>query len=236
MSKKLKDIGNYFVDENGNKFTASLHTPESALRASESLVDCYNCIDCVDCKYCHGCEDCKYCRHCEDCEMCTHCEGCTNCRDCINCTDCKNCKYCDKCSYCNNCVECENCSECKYCSNCTDYKDDAPRNQAAKAKSAEKWGGSTPKPTPSNTSSSSSHHGNGSFTIEGAHDAKVAKKLNDPKTHAKLKAKASPGADIKIKMAPNLVNAASGKFYRGIVYEKTGEKPWKKIADIRVRP
>ena len=43
-----------------------------------------------------------------------------------------------------------------------------------------------------------------------------------------FKAKASPGADIKVKMSPNLINAASGKFYRGIAYEMLGETPWKK--------
>lgn len=72
--------------------------------------------------------------------------------------------------------------------------------------------------------------------VEGAHDSNVAKRLNDPKIITRLKAKASPGVDIKVKMSPNLINAASGKFYRGIAYERTSENTWKKIADVRVRP
>lgn len=85
-------------------------------------------------------------------------------------------------------------------------------------------------------SNTQNHHVGGSFAVEGAHDSNVAKKLNEPKIITRLKAKASPGADIKVKMGPNLINAASGKFYRGIPYERVGENTWKKIADVRVTP
>ena len=81
----MKLIDGYYVDSNNNKWSTSRYTEEQAIKVSNSLIDCY---DCVDCENCVGCTDCKDCAYCKDCEDCIRCELCSNCDFCIDCEYC----------------------------------------------------------------------------------------------------------------------------------------------------
>ena len=90
----MKQINNYWIDENSNEWNCDIFTNEQAEKYSKTLIgctDCRGCINCTNCTFCRGCTD------------CTDCRGCTNCRDCINCTDCRGCT---DCTYCRGCRDC----------------------------------------------------------------------------------------------------------------------------------
>jgi len=81
----MKDINNYWVDENNNSWDSEMHTEEEAEAYSNSLVYCTNCTNCIDCSDCSDCSDCVACTNCINCR---DCENCSYCRYCINCTYC----------------------------------------------------------------------------------------------------------------------------------------------------
>lgn len=41
----MKQINNYWVDENNNKWDCGIYTEEQAENFSKSLIDCHSCID-----------------------------------------------------------------------------------------------------------------------------------------------------------------------------------------------
>lgn len=72
--------------------------------------------------------------------------------------------------------------------------------------------------------------------IEGVNGEIMAKlKAAEQKLLAKAKAKIPNASDVIIKMSPTLVNAKSGKFYRGGLYATEDGGKWVKCAEVRVR-
>ena len=103
-NRDMKKEGNYYVDENNNKWNCYIYTEEQAIKYSGTLNNCYNMINC---SYCSNCSNCSYCSRCSYCSDCSRCSYCSNCSDC------------SRCSYCSDCSDCSNCSG---CSNCSDFK------------------------------------------------------------------------------------------------------------------
>ena len=93
----------YWEFENGNKYSKELYSYDDAERASKTLFNCENCIDCLKC------ENCKDCYNCEFCYDCVNCENCYFCQECF---ECKNCNSWQKCEFCYDCVYCVECLEC----------------------------------------------------------------------------------------------------------------------------
>jgi hypothetical protein len=62
----MKLINNRWVDENNNSWSADIETEESALKKSQSLINCSDCSDCSDCRACSDCSDCRACSYCSD--------------------------------------------------------------------------------------------------------------------------------------------------------------------------
>ena len=60
----MKENEDYYIDENGNRWTKKYYSLIAAQRASESLINCFNCTDCTQC---HDCRNCEHCINCEDC-------------------------------------------------------------------------------------------------------------------------------------------------------------------------
>ncbi|MGI7118565.1 hypothetical protein ACNGEM_08215 [Campylobacter coli] len=87
----MKLIDGYYVDSNNNKWNACRYTEEQAIKVSNSLIDCYDCVDCENCFECIDCKDCEDCIDCKDCEDCIRCEFCSNCDFCIDCAECEYC-------------------------------------------------------------------------------------------------------------------------------------------------
>lgn len=106
----MKKIGEYWVDDNGNKWPCYCINEELAIIYSKSLTNCGYCRDCRDCRNCH---ECYYCYYCSDCCNCCNCSYCSDCSDCSDCNDCINC---------DNCSDCSNCSYCNYCRSAKNYK------------------------------------------------------------------------------------------------------------------
>lgn len=98
----VKLVDNYWVDKNGNKWSAEYCTKKGAERLSETLINCFNCVNCINCK------NCEYCLNCTDCFRCFECYGCERCEKCYNCDNCKNCIDCGYCLNCIDCIECFN--------------------------------------------------------------------------------------------------------------------------------
>ena len=86
---KLREDNGYFIDGNNNKWSKSLFTRETALKASKTLTNCFNCVDCKYCDNCNNCSDCNFCHHCINCKKCKNCICCNNCYDCFNCKNCR---------------------------------------------------------------------------------------------------------------------------------------------------
>lgn len=118
-------VDGFYVDEDGNKWTASENTLESAIKKSKTLVCCKDCTDCSDCTFCKSCTLCTYCENCVlcgpciNCENCVQCGTCRDCTSCIWCTNCTWCRACNKCAWCAHCEFCTGCRRCKYCTSCT---------------------------------------------------------------------------------------------------------------------
>ena len=102
----MKNVNNFWTDENGNKWDCEFYSEEQAIKFSASLTYCTNCRNCADC---------------------TNCTNCTNCRNCTNCTNCANCAYCRDCRNCAYCTDCRNCTNCTDCRNCIDFKENPSR-------------------------------------------------------------------------------------------------------------
>ena len=102
----LKIVGNYYVDENNNKWNKSCYTKEEATMWSKALINCYDCKNCNGCYDCSGCRDCNGCHACHNCNNCNYCNCCNYCRDCSDCNYCHDCLDCSDCSYCSNCRDC----------------------------------------------------------------------------------------------------------------------------------
>ena len=63
----MKLINNRWVDENNNTWNAETETEESALKKSQSLINCSYCSDCSRCSDCSHCLYCSRCLGCSDC-------------------------------------------------------------------------------------------------------------------------------------------------------------------------
>ena len=97
----------YWVFENGMKYSKNRFTEVEAKSMYES---CSNCANCTNCANCLDSEDCV------DCVNCTNCGDCTNCANCLDSEDCINCRNCDDCVVCKDCIDCKGCSHSKDCS------------------------------------------------------------------------------------------------------------------------
>lgn len=64
----MKSDENYWIDDNGNKWTKSIETEESADKKSKTLTNCENCVDCLKCSWCSGCSWCSWCSGCSECK------------------------------------------------------------------------------------------------------------------------------------------------------------------------
>ena len=58
----------FYVDENNNKWSKSKYTLVEAQKLSNSLIECYECIDCEYCFSSSYCRECYECLECDDCE------------------------------------------------------------------------------------------------------------------------------------------------------------------------
>ena len=67
----MKNINNRWVDENNNSWNADFETEESALKKSQSLINCHNCSYCSGCSYCSACSECSRCSECSGCSACS---------------------------------------------------------------------------------------------------------------------------------------------------------------------
>lgn len=132
----LKQIDNYWVDDNGNRWSMKNYSFEEALKHQKTLIDCSNCTNCSECSNCHHCVDCVHCSYCKsssNCSFCSYLNESNNClyvtysTKCKNCSFCNACKQCDKCSHsnglrkcfsCRHCTDCVECSDCDYCFEC----------------------------------------------------------------------------------------------------------------------
>ena len=83
----MKKINNRWVDENNNTWNAETETEESALKKSQSLINCSYCSDCSRCSDCSDCLGCSYCSDCSRCSDCSHCLYCSRCLGCSDCSD-----------------------------------------------------------------------------------------------------------------------------------------------------
>jgi hypothetical protein len=125
----MKKENDYYIDNQGNKWSISLETEESAQKKSKSLINCKDCRDCSSCSYCSSCSDCSscngcsYCRGCSYCSSCSDCRGCSSCSFCSSCSDCSSCRDCSSCSYCSSCKDCSSCRGCSYCNGCSSCRD-----------------------------------------------------------------------------------------------------------------
>lgn len=113
MSVRLEN--GWYVDDNGNRWSASRYTQTQAELNSASLTDCRNCVDCW------GCVDCWYCRRCRNCVNCWDCVDCVNCWGCVGCRDCRDCRDCW------DCIGCRDCMDCMGCKNCRGYEKNPAR-------------------------------------------------------------------------------------------------------------
>ena len=74
----MKEIHNFWVDGNNNKWSKTNYTKDQAIKHSNSCIDCVDCVDCVDCRSCRSCGDCRNCRSCDDCINCVDCISAKN--------------------------------------------------------------------------------------------------------------------------------------------------------------
>lgn len=101
-------------DKNNNHWFLDKFTIEQSIKASKSLVDCFECANCVNCKncwHCHRCVDCN------GCNVCWDCKGCVKCYRSKNCTTCYECQFCENCAGCVVCKKCENLQDTHYHNN-----------------------------------------------------------------------------------------------------------------------
>jgi len=63
----MKNENGFWIDENGNKWSAENHTEAQAREKSKTLVHCVGCVDCWDCVGCVDCWDCVRCKRCVGC-------------------------------------------------------------------------------------------------------------------------------------------------------------------------
>lgn len=124
----LKLIGEYWVDENGNKWRGGEKDRDRIEKAREKLIgcynciDCYNCVNCFDCVHCIDCIDCVGCIDCEDCEDCENCTKCVRSYACVDCVKCKDSYVSINCDGCIRIARCVDCVDCKTCYNCVNSK------------------------------------------------------------------------------------------------------------------
>lgn len=111
--KLVKLTGEYYEDENFNRWSVDKYTEKQAIAASESLKRCKLCTNCENCEDCKICIDCEYCIDCRGCVDCVRCESCDECWYCVEC------EYCEKCNDCVYCMDCEHCDTCESCEECT---------------------------------------------------------------------------------------------------------------------
>jgi hypothetical protein len=82
VENTMIEFDDYWIDQNGNKWSVHIYSREYALKLSKSLSCCVDCVNCTSCSFCIGCENCVNCSQCVDCrgcENCTHCDSCSNC-------------------------------------------------------------------------------------------------------------------------------------------------------------
>lgn len=84
----MKRVGNWWIDENNNKWNAHLYTKNDAENYSKTLINCINCDSCDNCQNCVRCQNCDNCVDCVDCQNCVNCDSCDNCQNCVNCDNC----------------------------------------------------------------------------------------------------------------------------------------------------
>ena len=60
----MKQINDYWVDENNNRWDCELYTEAEAERCSKTLIDCTECTDCINCNNCNNCDYCDNCYNC----------------------------------------------------------------------------------------------------------------------------------------------------------------------------
>lgn len=84
----ITESGDYWVDENDNRWYKKDFTKKMAEIRSLSLVDCYGCSGCARC---YKCRDCRGCKECTGCNRCFGCSGCFSCSDCEGCQGCFGC-------------------------------------------------------------------------------------------------------------------------------------------------
>jgi hypothetical protein len=80
----MVEIDDYWVDQNGNKWSVDIYSREDAIKSSDSLSCCTDCINCRHCSFCTGCENCVNCFQCIDCKKCESCTRCDSCYNCFN--------------------------------------------------------------------------------------------------------------------------------------------------------
>jgi hypothetical protein len=80
----------FYTDDKGNMWDKMNHSKKEAMRKSDSLTECIDCINCYCCTSCIGCcnsIDCTNCVHCAKCEQCRKCVKCVSSKhltDCIS--------------------------------------------------------------------------------------------------------------------------------------------------------
>ena len=79
----MRKEGNFWVAQNGNKWSRELWSEDEAIRDSVTLQNCTNCTNCSDCKNCSDCISCHGCENCKDCNSCILCKDCTDCEACV---------------------------------------------------------------------------------------------------------------------------------------------------------
>lgn len=75
----MKRVGDWWIDENNNKWDTRFYTEDEAENCSNTLTDC---VSCVNCAYCVECAECT------DCQDCISCWNCTDCQNCVSCSNC----------------------------------------------------------------------------------------------------------------------------------------------------
>lgn len=72
------NISSYWMDERRNKWSTKLYTKDKAINCSNTLINCYDCINCNNCINCYfvvGSSNCK---------NMANSWGCNNCQDLVN--------------------------------------------------------------------------------------------------------------------------------------------------------
>lgn len=110
---KVKDYtsgGYYWEDDNHNRWNTNDYDEETAIKWSNTLIDCKDCVDCKLCRDCTGCLWCEYCELCKDCIRCGYCYECSECSSCACCRFCKKLLCCAESVACAYGVDLSNCS------------------------------------------------------------------------------------------------------------------------------